>query len=177
MLPKRKRGEPWWRTKQQENSFYFTYMAIRDVNDSQSIGTSASKSKSDVGGAVVVGSIVQSKNLKRTSTRTNVLGVSSTPLADIQRMADRDQSRRRLSDHTENGAVDGGAFPCSLSSWHADMILGPFENRDEATTVCEAWKYRARGIMSRRARGVDLACTHQIVCWDAQCTSFDRVAS
>jgi hypothetical protein len=54
----------------------------------------------------------------------------------------------------------------AAGSWNLKMIIGPF-NRLESIEFKKLWKAESRGIKSRLNRGIELAVSHEKICWDA----------
>ena len=69
---------------------------------------------------------------------------------------------KAVDKHNESN-MKGSKGPAAR--WTLDMIIGPFSRMKDTTSFETKWKFKSRGIRSRRERAVRLAREQKLTCW------------
>lgn len=76
------------------------------------------------------------------------VSVSKNPLVRVNQKNESEKSKRPSSKENER--------------WELNMVIGSFPTREMAMTFCKEWRQDARGIPSRRKKGMKLVADHNL---------------
>lgn len=68
--------------------------------------------------------------------------------------------------HNGKKAFNSKYTQSAAGSWKIELIIGSFDNIDEAHRFVLDWKDQCRGVPSRRQKGIHLAQINKLICWD-----------
>ncbi len=71
-----------------------------------------------------------------------------------------------VDEHNHGNVKGSKSTKSAAGNWILDMIIGPFDTRQDSMEFAKTWRKNSRGIPSRKRRGRDLAKESNKTCWD-----------